>query len=94
MDCDVTMVLPNLITPNGDLKNDKWIIDNLQFHPNHSLMIFNRNGNLVFETTDYQNDWDRTLNGKPLPATSYYYVLEVEGYDNPFKGTVTIIREW
>ncbi len=94
VDCDLPMVFPNLITPNGDGKNDFWVIDNLKYHPKHKLMIFNRNGNLVYETDFYNNDWDGTLNGKMLPATSYYYVLTVEGYENPYKGSVTIIREW
>ena len=55
-------------------------------------MIYNRNGNLVYETTNYQNNWNGTRNDRNMPATTYYYVLEFEGA-GVFKGDLTIIRE-
>lgn len=65
------------ISPNGDGLNDKFIINSLQDYPKHELMIFNRWGNVVFRTKNYQNDWEGTFDGKPLPDGAYWYLLEL-----------------
>lgn len=80
---------PNTITPNGDGQNDTWIIDVISSHPNHTVQIFNRNGNVVFESSDYQNDWD----GDGLPATTYYYYVDLGDGSDPVTGHLNILRE-
>ena len=58
---------PNVITPNGDGKNDFFIVGvKLQ-----SLEIQNRWGQYMLKTIDYKNDW-----GKDIPAGTYYYFLK------------------
>lgn len=52
--------IPNIITPNGDGVNDTWRLDFLADYPNHRITIYNRDGVVVFEATNYQNDWDGT----------------------------------
>lgn len=52
--------IPNIITPNGDGINDTWNLDFLADYPDHHIMIYNRDGAVVFEATNYQNDWDGT----------------------------------
>ncbi|MEG2556538.1 MAG: gliding motility-associated C-terminal domain-containing protein, partial [Odoribacter sp.] len=52
--------IPNLITPNGDGLNDTWKLDFLSEYPNHLITIFDRNSRVVYESRNYQNDWDGT----------------------------------
>lgn len=78
----------NVITPNGDGKNDFFVILNGDKIPNH-LWVYNRWGKLVFEAENYQNDWD----GKGL-ADGVYYVIYKYGVDlkNEYTGTLNIVR--
>jgi len=86
-----------VITPDGNGTNDEFIIFCIGDLPNNNLEIYNRWGQLVFETENYDNSWAGTSqNGTPLPDGPYYYVLE---YTNPdgtavqAKGSLTIVRE-
>ena len=62
----------NIITPNGDGKNDVLVIDNIQLYPGNSLTIFNRWGREVYKTTNYQNNWGQDAG---LAAGNYFYLL-------------------
>lgn len=67
--------LPNVFTPNGDNQNDLLQPRSLCFVESVDLKIFNRWGQLVFETTNPGLDWDGTnLNGDPLPSGTYFYM--------------------
>ena len=83
--------VPNTFTPNGDGINDTWIIQQLQFYPNHRIRVFDRYGQKVFESSNY-TPWDGTYNGKALPAGTYYYIIELGGILNPKTGYVTILK--
>ncbi|SDH51565.1 Ig-like domain-containing protein [Chitinophaga filiformis] len=83
----------NLLTPNGDGKNDKWVIRNLDSYPNNEVKIFDRTGRLVYTRRNYSNDWDGTMNGSPLAEGTYYYILTIEGGAKTAKGYITIIRD-
>ncbi|UPK68283.1 Ig-like domain-containing protein [Chitinophaga filiformis] len=83
----------NLLTPNGDGKNDKWVIRNLDSYPNNEVKIFDRAGRLVYTRRNYSNDWDGTMNGSPLAEGTYYYILTIEGGAKTAKGYITIIRD-
>ena len=66
----------NVISPNGDGKNDEFYIANIEGKPS-LLEIYNRWGNLVFKTQDYANKWPGTYDTeKDLPDGTYYYLLE------------------
>lgn len=79
-------------SPNGDGDNDTWVLDGLDIYPNHNLQIFNRWGKMVFETSDYENDWDGNFQGKPLPETSYFWVIDPRDGTDLVKGYVVIFR--
>lgn len=65
-----SLILANVITPNGDRKNDTFVVP-----VEHSqLEIYNRWGKEIFKSTDYQNDW-----GKDIPNGTYYYLVETPG---------------
>ncbi|WPQ62344.1 gliding motility-associated C-terminal domain-containing protein [Chitinophaga sancti] len=83
----------NLLTPNGDGKNDKWIINDLSRYPNNDLIIYDRTGRVVYHQKNYSNEWDGTYNGSPLAEGTYYYILKADGYNTPAKGFITIIRD-
>ncbi len=81
------LIIPNVFTPNGDGQNDVFFIQGLDKYPQSILQIFNRWGNLVYESTDYKNDWNCGECGEGV----YYYILIVkEG--TSYHGTVTVIR--
>ena len=86
-------VIPNTITPNGDGRNDVWVIPHLETYPNCRVQIFNRYGQLMFESKKgYTTPWDGTYNGKTCPEGTYYYIIE-PGYGlDPMKGYITIIK--
>lgn len=82
----------NVITPNGDGTGERLAIPNFdQVPPPIQLVVVNRWGNKVFETNNYDNNWDgRTNSGKRLPDGTYFYILTGSGGE--VSGVVTIIR--
>lgn len=88
-----TIRFPDGITPNGDGKNDTWVIDYIDEYPDHVVEIYNRWGELLYRATNYQNDWDGTYNGENLPVGTYYFVIELnDGKTKPFTGPLTVLR--
>ncbi|MNL47088.1 hypothetical protein D3C87_1698550 [compost metagenome] len=82
----------NILSPNGDGINDKWIIDNIDFYPNNEVKIFDKAGRLVYRKKGYDNSWDATLNGMPLAEGTYYYVIDFGTNRRVFKGFITVVR--
>lgn len=87
----IALKIPNAFTPNGDGLNDYFEIRGLESFPAHRLTVFNRWGNEIYRSNNYQNDW----NGTNLSEGTYYYVLELRlhtGHPQTFKGFITLIR--
>lgn len=82
------IVIPNAFSPNGDGKNDVLKIGNLEAYENPNLRIYNRWGVLLYQSDNYQNDWD----GGDVPDGTYFYVLLLPTEQQDFKGTVFIAR--
>ncbi len=81
----------NVITPNGDDKNQALFIDRLDFFGENELVIFNRWGNELYRTMNYDNT--NGWSGDGLPDGTYFYHLTVEGDPlSPHKGSFMIIR--
>ncbi len=91
-------VIPTAFTPNNDNQNDRWEIVGLDNkYPTNSVRIFNRWGELLFESVEGKysnNEWDGTYKGEALPVGSYYYIIELakDNSNEPINGTVSIIR--
>jgi gliding motility-associated-like protein len=68
---------PKFFTPNGDGKNDTWLIKgaNKTFYPNSSINIFNRFGKLVAQIPLDGEGWNGTYNSKILPSNDYWYTI-------------------
>jgi gliding motility-associated-like protein len=92
------IVIPGGFTPNNDGVNDYWQIIGLdEQYPNNIVYIYNRWGNLLFESEQgsYSTSmWDGTYKGDPLPVGSYYYLIMLDGSSSGdvLKGTVSIIK--
>jgi gliding motility-associated-like protein len=88
--CNV--IIPESFTPDGDGINDEFVIEGIELFPNNKLTIFNRWGVLVFEESQYQNNWDGktqstfTVGGNDLPTATYYYVFDTK---DEIKGIIT-----
>lgn len=89
------MKIPNAFTPNGDGSNDEWKIPALALYPDVKVQIFDRWGDIVYETRGYDESkyWDgRDRKGRKLPMDSYFYVIDLGTGEKPIYGSVTIIR--
>ncbi len=74
--------LSNVITPNGDGKNDFFVVP----VASSSLEIFNRWGKSIFKSTDYKNNW-----GKDIANGTYLYVVDTP-QGNHCKGWVEVLE--
>lgn len=84
--------IPNAFSPNNSGFNDRFIIKGIENSSYNKLTVFNRQGNIVFEAANYQNEWDgRNHNGVPLQEDTYFFILNV---DNQFsyKGFIILKR--
>jgi len=71
------ILIPNLVTPNGDGFNDTFEISGLQKYSNYKVEIYNRLGLKLYESSNYLNDWDGYYNGNPLPIGTYFYIVTI-----------------
>ena len=86
------VVIPNVITPNGDGINDFWDINILQGYPECSVLVYNRAGTIIFNSKGYPKPWDGTYKGNALPAGTYYYIVDLKNGKKPFAGFITILK--
>jgi gliding motility-associated-like protein len=82
----------NVITPNGDGKNDYWIIKDINLYPQNNVTVFDKAGRVVYSKHGYNNDWGGTLNGAPLAQDTYYYIVNLGPNQPKFKGFISILR--
>jgi gliding motility-associated-like protein len=87
-----TLNINNVLSPNGDGKNDFLIIKNLDMYPNNTLKVFNKAGREIFTKVNYGNNWDGTFNGSALVEDTYYYILDFGPGLPKLKGYVSIVR--
>jgi gliding motility-associated-like protein len=90
------IAVPSAFTPNGDGLNDflyplnAYKADNLEFR------VYNRWGQLVFETKDWTKKWDGRVNGNAQASGTYVWMLRYKNRDTgqqfSLKGTTVLIR--
>ncbi len=72
------IIVPNVVTINSDGVNEVFIIKNLKDYQTIKLRIYDRWGETLYESSDYQNDWAVTnKDGSPLMDGVYFYTAEV-----------------
>lgn len=97
---DAEVIIPEAFSPNGDGDNDELYIKGLKVFDNAELIVFNRNGQVVYQSgTGYNNKWDGTYAGsipslgKDLPEGVYFYVFKYNGQNRePITGNFYIKR--
>lgn len=86
-----SVYIPNVFTPNGNAGNNFFQVKGLEDFENSTLQIYNRWGNLLYESKNYKNNWS----AEDVPEGTYYYILgvnELKGMKY-YDGHVTILRE-
>ncbi|MFO8021934.1 MAG: Ig-like domain-containing protein, partial [Perlabentimonas sp.] len=94
---NVGIEIPEGFSPDGDGINDFFEIIGLEYYDQVKVKIYNRWGNLVYQSMDYKNDWDGTANsslsvGRTLPNGTYYYIIEIVDTDDRINGNVFLKR--
>ncbi len=91
-----TINIPNAFTPNNDSKNDVFKIYGTDLVTSFNLKIFNRYGQIVFETDDKNKGWDGKFNGTASPGGGFVYLLNYKESTSTeqhiVKGTFILIR--
>ena len=90
--------IPQAISPDGDGKNDFFVIDGIELYPDNEITIFNRWGNTVYNMKRYDDSWNGksgnvlTMGSNKLPEGTYYYIFEYNKYDRPPKKGFVVIK--
>jgi gliding motility-associated-like protein len=91
----------NGVSANGDGLNDLFQIDCIEYFPGNQVKIFNRGGELVFETVDYGNSGSSFegqgnrgiyLGSEELPIGTYFYIVDLKDGTEPKTGYLELVR--
>lgn len=89
------LLIPNSFTPNGDGKNDQFLVKAMWDVAEFELFVFERGGNLVFKTKNIEEGWDGTYLGSEIHSGVYAYFIvykDSKGNKVKTKGTLNLIR--
>jgi len=93
--CKVNVInipeIPNVFSPNGDGNHDYWVFGNTTISNITEVKVFDRNGQIVYTNYNYDNSWNGTSGGYPLPIGTYYYIIKLNNIYT-LSGWVLIIR--
>jgi gliding motility-associated-like protein len=90
---DFLLIPYNIVTPDGNGKNDVWVVQNIESYPNNTVTILDEWGVVVFEQTSYDNTWNGiNKQGNILPDGTYYYIVTLKDANKIYKGFVTLLR--
>ena len=90
--CVTSLTIPSAFTPNGDNVNDLWHITNYEVYPNMEVAVYDKWGKQVFRSIGYNEPWNGRINSTEGPTGIYYYIVNLNNGDPPFRGAVTIVR--
>lgn len=83
---------PKFFTPNGDTTHEYWNIPYMRSRPGISVLIYDRYGKVITGFSGGNSaGWDGTLNGHPLPASDYWFVITLED-GQTVKGHFSLVR--
>ncbi|WP_240699335.1 gliding motility-associated C-terminal domain-containing protein [Spirosoma sordidisoli] len=87
------MYIPSAFSPNGDGLNDVWVIPNAGQFPNCDVAVYNRWGEVVFQSKGYTIPWDGTSRQERVSPGVYTYRINTgEGpYSTTYRGQLTVI---
>ena len=84
--------IPNAFSPNGDGKNDTWNSPGLEAYPLHTLTVFNRYGQVVFQRKKTFVPWNGFFKGQLLPAGAYTYLIDLNNGIPVLRGSFLLIK--
>ena len=89
---DDKVLASGILTPNSSGIESTWKIINIYQYPVNRVSVFDKNAQEVFSAQNYQNDWRGTYknSANPLPAGSYYYVVDLNNGEEQIKGWLYI----
>ncbi|WP_043023874.1 T9SS C-terminal target domain-containing protein [Fluviicola taffensis] len=93
---EISTLIPTIISPNGDSSNDVWKLEFLKYgYSNAHIEIYNEWGQTVFTSDGYENPWDGTYKGEPVPDGNYMYVIQLNADASPdiYKGVLMVLRK-
>lgn len=94
--CACNLILPNAFTPNGDGRNDTFRPLHACNMTHYEMKVYNRFGEMVFQSTDPDKGWDGTYKGSKVTTGTYVYTVAYVNTDSqqPFfqKGWVVVLR--
>lgn len=88
------VIIPNTFTPNNDGINDYWDIPHISDFPGAEVSIYNREGQLVYHSINYDHPFDGKYKGSNLPPGVYYYTIDLKKPDcfGKIAGSLTLVR--
>lgn len=89
-----TFYIPNAFTPNADGHNEEFFGTGEGF-TEYSMFVYDRWGELIFESNDADFKWDGTFKGKQVQQGTYayrFYIIDWQGHDHQYEGHVTLHR--
>lgn len=89
------VIFPTAFTPNGDGINDLFRADPKSKASDFTLKVFDRTGNMLYQSADLHQGWNGERNGRPLPFAVYYYTATFTDQTNKRvtkSGSLTLIR--
>jgi gliding motility-associated-like protein len=99
LDACLETKIPKAFSPNGDSRNDEWIIPGIEGYPNNIVIVFDRWGSKVFTMKGYNNAdrvWRGEINqggnGKEAAFGTYYYVIDFKDGSKPKSGNILLSR--
>jgi gliding motility-associated-like protein len=94
-DCQVGYYVPNAFSPNGDGNNDIFRVRTGDSPKSFRMLVFNRFGGKVFESSTISEGWNGMVGGSPLSTGTYVYVIAITtsaGGVIEKKGTLELVR--
>lgn len=88
----VIYLIPKVISPNGDNINDVFTIAGMSALPRANVYIIDRYGKLITQLNRTNPRWDGTINGYPVPATDYWYVIKIDDVTPEITGHFALVR--
>src|SRR5699024_7702785 len=68
--------IPNVIFPNGSIKNSTWGVSHMGLEGTVKIRVFNKNGQIIYASNNPQKEWDGTYKGKLVPKGNYFFSIE------------------
>lgn len=90
---EISLVIPNVITANGDGFNDRWVLPEAYVNKDTiEVIILDSQGQVDFSSTNYQNNWPEEISVSAGQDPVYFYLINDSENGEVKKGTITVMR--